>query len=195
MNEQEMKAAVSTFRTMDYESLKKIMTFMAQTHASDHVTPTHTNKNDDRPKSFYMKRGMVSEQQGTKMGQVGWGGKMGEVRNLVQVPGVTPCTKDDEAKILYQALRSAQDYMVISADDDVGPKCLYITGIPSGYAGFSYPTERQAGFSTSGKSTALPMEVHYNVICIRVNGQNSKLLSTYPASQSYIDGQGQGYVG
>lgn len=194
MTEQEMKSAVASLRNIEFEALKKMMEFMLATHASDHVKPTHTNLGSDRPKSFYMKRAYVNEVQGTKIGIVGWGGKMGEVKNLVQVPGVQAATKEDEAHILYAVIRKSLDYMVVSADDKVGPKCLLITGIPAAYAGFSYPTLASAGIKNNQASTALPIEVHYNVVCIRA-GTNTKLLSTYPAGQDYIDSLGKGFVG
>jgi hypothetical protein len=193
MTESQMKSAVQSFRTMEYQALKAKMEFMLDTHASDHITPTHTNLDTDRPKSFYMKRKMVDEVQGTKMGKISWT-QMGEVKNIVQVPGVVAATKEDEATILHLALRQSTEYKVVSADDSVGQKCLLITGIPKGYAGFSYPTKRESGIGASGASTALPMEVYYNVICIR-GGGNTKLLSTYPASQSYIDSLGPGFIG
>jgi hypothetical protein len=194
MTESEMKSAVQSFRTVEYQALKGKMEFMLDTHASDHVTPTHVNLGADRPKSFYMKRGSVQEVQGTKLGKIGWGPQMGEVKNIVMVPGVVPITKEDEAQILYQVLRNATDFMVISKDDSVGKKCLLITAIPKAYAGFSYLTKREAGVGASGASAALPVEVYYNVVCIRA-GLNTKLLSTYPASQSYIDAQGAGFIG
>lgn len=194
MTELEMKSAVASFRTMEYADLKRLMVFMQDTHASDHISPTHVNLGEDRPKSFYMKHAQVQEVQGTKMGKKGWGPELTEVRNIVMVPGVVACTKEDEARILYQVVRLGQDFMVVSADDRFGPKCLYITGIPKGYAGFSYLTKSQSGHGPTSASVALPVEVHYNVVCIRA-GVNTKLLSTYPAGQSYIDGLGKGYVG
>lgn len=194
MTESEMKSAVASFRTMDYADLKKRMEFMLDTHASDHITPTHVNLEDGRPKSFYMKRGMVQEAQGTKMGKKGWGPELTEVRNIVMVPGLVPCTKEDEAQILYQAVRLGQDYMVVSADDRIGKKCLYISAIPKAYAGFSFLTKSESGHGASHTSVALPVEVYYNVVCIRAGG-NTKLLSTYPAPQSYVNGLGRGFVG
>ena len=88
MTESEMKSAVASFRTLEYADLKRLMVFMQDTHASDHISPTHVNLGEDRPKSFYMKHAQVQEVQGTKMGKKGWGPELTEVRNIVMVPGV-----------------------------------------------------------------------------------------------------------
>src|SRR5208337_3289401 len=87
MSESEMNAVVSELVLIDYQALKAKMQFMQATHASDHITPTHTVNaaNDaDRPKSFYMKKALVNEQQGQIEGTVGWGGKKGLKANIVQ---------------------------------------------------------------------------------------------------------------
>ena len=70
MTESEMKSAVQSFRTVEYEALKGKMEFMLDTHASDHVTATHVNLGVDRPKSwlsFLHQRSGSTSQRGVGM--------------------------------------------------------------------------------------------------------------------------------
>lgn len=181
MNELEMKGTLRAIKDLSLADLNKRIEFMQATHASDHITPTHTSPNGTvRPKSFFMKKAIVQERQGNVVGVVGWGGKTGMKANYVNVPGYVPIDKQDEACIIQLAVKEA-DFKVVSADDEHGGKFLLITGIPKPYAGFSY-----------GVGNALPVEVYYTVIVLRAN---HKVLSVYPADQQYIDGQGAGFVG
>jgi hypothetical protein len=91
------------------------------------------------------------------------------------VTGFVPATSEDEKTIVWACMKM-EDKMLISADDATGGKLLMVTGIPSPYAGFSFPT-----------GMSLPQQVYYNVVVIRVAG-TTKILSTYPAGQTYIDG-------
>lgn len=174
LTEIEMEAALKSLRSDSSDEIS----FMQETHASDHITPTHTRTGQGGavPKSFYMKSGSVTEQQGTKVGTVGWGGKTGEVKNLVTVAGFVPCTKKDESTITRWAL-ARTEYMMMDSSDSVGGKFLLVTGIPHPYAGFS--------FTAANK---LPLQVHMNVICIRAAG-NTRILSTYPVGQEWLNGK------
>ncbi len=181
MNELEMKGTLRAIKDLALADLNKRIDFMQATHAGDHITPTHTSPNGIvRPKSFFMKKATVQERQGNVEGVVGWGGKTGLKANYVNVPGYTPISKQDEARIIQLAVKEAT-FKVVSADDEHGGKFLLITGVPAPYAGFSY-----------GVGKALPVEVHYTVVVLRAN---HKILSVYPADQNYIDGVGGGFVG
>jgi hypothetical protein len=180
MTKDEMNGAIKSLQ----DSSPQVIEHMQATHASDHITPTHTRQAGagGQPKSFYMKSGQVTEQQGTKLGTVGWSGKQGEVKNLVQVQGYLPISGRDEAFVAKAAL-SSTEYMVIDATDATGGKFLMVTGIPKPYAGFSFTA-----------ANALPQQVFMNVLVIRAAGL-TKILSTYPADGGYVDRQpGTHYV-
>ena len=171
LSKDQMQAALNALRNHSKDAIE----FMQKTHASDHLAPTHTRPGGMvAPKSFYMKSGATTEQQGTKIGTVGWGGKQGEVKNTVTVTGNVMATKSDEAIIAKSAMQMTE-YMLIDDSDSIGGLLLMVTGIPGIYTGFSYTD-----------ANVLPEEVYFNVLVIRATGI-SKLLSTYPSDMGYID--------
>jgi hypothetical protein len=173
MDKDNMIAAVNALKNLN--ALNQQIATMQSTHQGDHLTPTHTAPGGADPgiKSFYMCSASVQEQQGYT-GQSGWAGP---IKKFVSVPGYIPIKPGDEAAIIRGAIK-AEEYLLISQDDAVGSKFLFVTGTPLPYAGFDYSI-----------GDALPRKVPLTAIVIRP-APNAKILSVFAADSSWIDRQG-----